>query len=83
MIGKDEFGTSVSERGEKEVRDCVFVFLQGLTVQAFHSHLRLKIDVCKLENVFRSISANTIQNSLTYTVAYNERINLFRLFMET
>ncbi len=58
--------------------------LQGSTVRAFHSHLRLKIDVCEL--VFRSMSANTIQNtnfySLTYTVAYNKRIHLFSLFME-
>ncbi len=55
---------------------------QGSTVRAFHSHLRQKIDVCELENVFSSMSANTIQNSLTYTVAYNKRINLFSLFME-
>ncbi len=32
MIGKDEFGTSVSERGEKEVRDCVFVVVKLLLV---------------------------------------------------
>ncbi len=36
---------------------------QGSTVRAFPSHLRLKIDVCELENVFRSMSANTIQNT--------------------
>ncbi len=51
----------------------------GSTVRAFHSHLRLKIDVCELENVFRSMSANKIQNSLTYTVANNKRINFFSL----
>ncbi len=37
--------------------------VQGSTVPAFHSHLRLKIDVCELENAFRSMSANTIQNT--------------------
>ncbi len=50
---------------------------------AFHSHLRLKIDVCELENVFRSMSANTIQNTKQpnlYTVAYNKRINFFSLW---
>ncbi len=31
---------------------------QGLTVRAFHSHSQLKIDVCKLENVFGSMCAN-------------------------
>ncbi len=56
--------------------------LQGSTVRAFHLHLQLKIDVCELENVFRSMSANTIQNSLTYTVANNKRINFFSLFVE-
>ncbi len=37
--------------------------IQGSTVRAFHSHLRLKIDVCELENIFRSMSANTKQNT--------------------
>ncbi len=45
------------------VSDCTLTPRQGSTVRAFHSHLRLKIAVCELENVFRSMSANTIQNT--------------------
>lgn len=33
-------------------------YIQGLTLRAFHSHLRLKIDVCELENAFSRTCAN-------------------------
>ncbi len=56
--------------------------MQGSTVRACHSHLRPKIGVCELEIVFRSISANTIQNNLTFTIANNKSVNFFSLFME-
>ncbi len=52
----------------------------SLKLQAFFSHLRLKIDVHELENVLKSMSANIIQNSLTYTVA--NYIHFFSLFIE-
>ncbi len=43
---------------------------QGSTVRAFAS---TKIDVSELENIFRSMSANSKYKTVAYTVANNKR----------
>ncbi len=61
---------SFEVRGKSKNKILIYLFLtlhpqpQGSTVRAFHSHLQLKIDVRELENVFRSMSANTKQPNL-------------------